>query len=103
MLLVANDLGLGTCWVGAFDEERVKNILNIPENLKPVSIITIGSPIPYDKPPKKSRMPFERVTWAERYGKHFPWFERHGGDWLLKIKPLEEHVKKLKEKISRKD
>jgi nitroreductase len=103
MLLTAYDLGLGSCWVGAFDEERVKNILNIPENLRPVSIITLGFPVSYEKPPKKSRIPFERVTWAERYGEHFPWFERHGGEWLLKIKPLEKHVKNLKKKLDRKD
>jgi nitroreductase len=44
LLLRAYDLGLGGCWVGAFDEERVRKILSIPSNLRPVSIIPIGHP-----------------------------------------------------------
>ncbi len=46
VMLVAYDLGLATCWVGAFDEVHVKNILKIPAGaeLKPVAIIPIGYP-----------------------------------------------------------
>jgi len=102
MLLAANNLGLGACWVGAFDEEEVKNILNIPEKLRPIAVITLGFPISYEKPIKSSRIPFERITWADKYGKHFSWFEQYGEEWKLKIRPLEEHVKKIKEKINHK-
>jgi nitroreductase len=46
LMLAAHDLGLATCWVGAFDEDVVKNILKIPIELelKPVAIIPIGYP-----------------------------------------------------------
>lgn len=44
LLLRAHDMGLGGCWIGAFDEERVRKLLNIPQNLRPVSIIPIGYP-----------------------------------------------------------
>jgi nitroreductase len=44
MLLTAFSLGLGTCWVGAFDEDYVKNILKIPDHVRPVAIITVGYP-----------------------------------------------------------
>ncbi len=44
LMLAAHDLGLGTCWIGAFDEESVKTILKIPANLKPVAIIPVGYP-----------------------------------------------------------
>ena len=42
--LEAVDLGLGTCWIGAFDERMVSDILNVPENLETVILMTIGYP-----------------------------------------------------------
>jgi nitroreductase len=44
MMLVAVENGLGTCWVGAFQEAEVSKILNLPENLRPVAIIPVGYP-----------------------------------------------------------
>jgi len=42
MLLKSYDLGLQSCWVGAFDENAVKRILMIPEEIRVQAIITIG-------------------------------------------------------------
>lgn len=42
--LEAVDLGLGTCWIGAFDERMVSDILNVPENLETVILMAIGYP-----------------------------------------------------------
>ncbi len=44
MLTMATHLGLGTCWIGAFDEQRVKEILGIPEHIEVIALITLGSP-----------------------------------------------------------
>jgi len=44
ILLAANALGLGSCWVGAFDEERVHNFLKMPDQRRPVAIIPLGYP-----------------------------------------------------------
>ena len=44
LMLMATELGLGTCWLGSIDEEGVKKLLNIPEYLRPVSIVTVGYP-----------------------------------------------------------
>jgi nitroreductase len=44
LLLAAHDLGLGTCWTGAFKEEKVKEILNLPAHLRPVVIVPVGYP-----------------------------------------------------------
>ncbi len=44
ILLAATALGLGTCWVGAFDEEQVRGCLNLPAHLRPVAIIPVGYP-----------------------------------------------------------
>ena len=42
MLLTAESLGLGTCWVGAFSEVIVARILQCPEYVRPCAIITLG-------------------------------------------------------------
>ncbi len=44
MLLRAVALGLGTCWVGAFREDAVSRLLDLPSHLRPVAIVAIGYP-----------------------------------------------------------
>lgn len=42
--LAAHSLGLGTCWIGAFNEQEVKNILGIPESVSVVCLMPLGYP-----------------------------------------------------------
>ncbi len=42
MLLQAFSLGVGTCWIGAFDKEIVRSLLNIPQSYKLVALIVLG-------------------------------------------------------------
>jgi nitroreductase len=101
MLLVANSLGLGTCWVGAFEEDEVREILNIPQRLKPVALITIGFPKVYGEVRRTPRIPFENITWINKYGKCLKeWIEEYGSEWKFKVEPLEKHIKRIKEKLS---
>jgi nitroreductase len=44
MMLVAHEAGLGSVWIGAFHEEEVSNILDLPRNLRPVAIVPVGYP-----------------------------------------------------------
>ena len=44
IVLAATAEGLGTCWVGSFDEELVKELLKIPEQFKVVALLAIGHP-----------------------------------------------------------
>lgn len=44
MVLVAYELGLGTCWICAFDEEKVKAAIGIPEEIRVVAITPVGYP-----------------------------------------------------------
>ncbi|NMC68428.1 MAG: nitroreductase [Spirochaetales bacterium] len=46
LVLAATALGFGTCWVGAFNEEKIKELLEIPENIRIVALIPIGYPVP---------------------------------------------------------
>lgn len=54
--LKAAEEGLGTCWIGSFDEEATKHILKIPEKYEIVVLMTIGYPErPLDEEIKKER------------------------------------------------
>jgi nitroreductase len=44
ILLTATAYGLGSCWVGAFDETKVKYCLNLDQRFRPVAVIPIGYP-----------------------------------------------------------
>ena len=58
--LVAVKEGLGTCWIGAFYQDQVKQILSIPEKYKVVALLSLGYPA--DSPRKKSRKPLEEIV-----------------------------------------
>lgn len=53
MLLAACALGLGACWVGAFNEDEVRRALKIPRGLRPVAIVPTGHPAEKPSPPHK--------------------------------------------------
>lgn len=42
--LAATALGLGSCWVGAFDDDAVARVINAPKGMRPVAILPIGYP-----------------------------------------------------------
>ncbi len=53
MMLVAHEEGLGSVWIGAFDEEKVSKILSLPDNLRPVAIIPVGYSSSIPLPPER--------------------------------------------------
>ena len=44
IVLAATDKGLGTCWIGGFNEKKVKEILEIPEHIRVVALTPLGYP-----------------------------------------------------------
>jgi nitroreductase len=60
MTLAARELGLGTCWVGAFDQEAVKSLLGVPQEASVVELLPMGYPTAW--PTGKSRKPLEDVV-----------------------------------------
>ena len=60
MLLTVTSLNLGACWVGAFDEDSVKVILNLEQEIRPVALIPIGYPA--ESPPARGRNPLGDVA-----------------------------------------
>jgi nitroreductase len=67
MILAATALGYGTCWIGAFNEEEVKKIVKVPENLAVIALLPIG--VPDENPPPRSRRAFREIFLRESYGK----------------------------------
>jgi nitroreductase len=65
MILQAYELGLGTCWIGAFEEEAVKKILTIPKHVRVVAMTPMGYP---DEPPsEKSRKSLKQIVCFEKF------------------------------------
>lgn len=68
MVLRARELGLGTCWVGWFDERSVRRIVGLPSSHKVLALLPIG----YPKgawPKEKKRNPTSEVVSWEKFGK----------------------------------
>ncbi len=66
ILLLATELGLGTCIIAAFDEKEIQTILNLPERILPVEIITVG--YPEEEPVKPERKDLREITFWNKYG-----------------------------------
>lgn len=65
MTLAAVAEGLGTCWIGAFFADQVREILGIPENVPVVELLTLGYPTSVPGP--SSRLPFDEIVKYERW------------------------------------
>jgi len=65
MTLAAVDEGLGTCWIGAFSQEKVKNILGIPDKYRVVALLPLG--YPKRERGLKLRKSFEEVVCYETF------------------------------------
>jgi nitroreductase len=63
LILTATELGLGTCWVCAFDAERLHAILDLPEHVEPIVLIPLGYPGEGPVPMKKRKALEEIVSW----------------------------------------
>jgi nitroreductase len=66
MSLAAVELGLGSCWVGHFDEKKVKEILHIPDEIRVVELMPLGYPSDPAAITKK-RLPLDRIVKYEHW------------------------------------
>lgn len=65
MILEAYEQGLGTCWIGHFDEEVVKEILGIPRKVRVVAMIPLG--YPDVNPAPRPRKSLSEIVCYEKY------------------------------------
>ena len=65
LILQAAELGLGTCWIAAFDRAATHEILGIPEDVEPIALTPLGYPA--DEPKPKSRKPLGDLVRYEKW------------------------------------
>jgi nitroreductase len=65
MLLQAYELGLGTCWIGAFNEEEVKSVLGVTKHVRVVALSPLGYPATGTV--ARSRKNLDEITCFEMY------------------------------------
>ena len=63
--LQATDLGLATCWIGSFEPEKVRAILDIPDDIAVIELMGLGYPA--DEPKKPRRQPIEKILCYEKW------------------------------------
>lgn len=101
MLLAATGLELGSCWVGAFDESQIRTILQLPEDVMPYAVVTVGYADEEPLLPQKKRI--EWLVGMEKYmarRKH-PMRGYLSQVWPNIIKGAKEKVRKKVEKITK--
>ncbi len=65
MVIAAWALGIGSCWIGGFREDKVKRLLKVPGKWKIVALVTLG--YPDETPQKKSKKPIEKVVSINKF------------------------------------
>ena len=58
--LAAHSLGYATCWVGAFDEGAVGEVIKAPTGIRPLAILPVGKPA--EKPSPPSKLPINKIV-----------------------------------------
>lgn len=72
MILAGWAEGAGTCWVGGIERDRVKALLDIPEDAELITILPFGYPAQLSLQGKKDRKPLSEVAHRERFGVPYP-------------------------------
>ena len=65
LILAATELGLGTCWIGAFNPDAAREVLGLPSDVEPIAFTPLG--YPNDKPGHKSRNNIDKLVKYERW------------------------------------
>lgn len=65
MMLYLHDKGIGTVWVGAFDEKRAGAALDLPEHARPVAIVPLGYPA--ETGVRRKRLPLDQLVHREKW------------------------------------
>jgi nitroreductase len=65
LILAAANAGLGTCWIGAFDPDAARDVLNLPDTVEPIAFTPLGYPADELKP--KKRKPLSELVRYESW------------------------------------
>ena len=96
LLLKAYELGLGSTWIGAFNETELKEMLNIPGDIRPQAIIALGYGQDFEK---TTREPLDNFVSFEEYGKR----EDKSRNTFPISETLKKNIDTLKYKLGKND
>jgi nitroreductase len=65
LILTATELGLGTCWIAAFDPAAAREVLGLPDGVEPIAFTPLGYPAGHPTP--KVRKPLSDLVRYERW------------------------------------
>ncbi len=65
LVLAAANVGLGTCWIAAFDPDAAREVLGLPDDVEPIALTPLGYPA--DSPRPKERKPLSELVKYERW------------------------------------
>ena len=69
LVLAATAYGLGTCWVALFEEEAIKETLNVPPDYRVVALTPLGHPAESKKPRPRKELP--EIVYLNSWGEKF--------------------------------
>ena len=69
IVLQAVEIGLGTCWVRWYEDNKVKEILDIPDHIEVMALLPVG--IPDEDPAPRPRLGLDTIVYSDRFGKKY--------------------------------
>ena len=69
IVLQAVEIGLGACWVRWYKDEKVKEILDIPEHIEVMALLPVG--VPDEEPSPRPRLSLDKIVYSNRYGEKY--------------------------------
>jgi len=98
ILLAAHSQGLGSCWVGACDENKIKTILNIPGNIRIMGIAPVGYPA--EEPLMPDKYPLTDIVFIEKWGNRIKDIAAYMGYYGEHIRRAAEKGKEMFHKLA---
>lgn len=65
MVIAAWSLGVGSCWIGGFNEKEVKELLGIPDNIRIIALLSLGYPA--EQPTPRRKKPLEQIVHYNKF------------------------------------
>jgi nitroreductase len=70
IMLAAHEMGIGSCVAISYAKVAIKEILNLPDDVEPLLMVTLGYPAEAPEPP--GRLKLNQIAFMDEYGKEWP-------------------------------
>ncbi|MFT4311074.1 MAG: nitroreductase family protein [Candidatus Woesearchaeota archaeon] len=97
MLLTATSLGLSSCWIGSFDDSRMKVVLNIPQNINIHALIPIGYSA--QEAEQRELENLDTIIYFNEYGSKIENMDRTLREYSKEIEEITDDLKPKAESI----